>query len=1081
MLRLVLGTDWVSVRNGLLERIARDVAAEKPGRILLVPELISHDMERRLCAAAGDTASRFAEVLTFTRLVRRVSEYAGVLPGDCMDAGGRMVAMAAAARQLHSRLKAYAAVETKPEFLSELLEAVDEFKRCCISPGLLAAAAEQSQGGLAQKLEELSLLLSAYDSVCAQGKMDPADRVSWMLSQLECCDFGREHVFYIDGFPDFTRQHMAVLEHLISTSQEVTVGLNCDRPNSDGLAFEKPGDTAARLLRFAQAAGIPAEIIHLEDRPGPLGASCRSLFQGRLPQGLSCVQAVAVDGPVAEVEYTADRIMELVRSGCRFRDISVVCSDLNAYGDYIQLLFPRWGIPVYQSGTEDILSQSVIAMVLAALEAAAGALEQRDVLRYLRSALSPLSPEECDLVENYAVIWGVHGKRWLEPWTQHPDGLSGIWNDRTQGELERLNRSRILAMEPLARLRHGIAQAENLGSQVQALFDFLEELALAQRLEVLARELEESGNGRGAQILSQLWEILLSALEQLQGVLGDTAWDGDTFQRLLTLLLRQYDVGTIPPSLDTVTVGGVSAMRCQQAKHVFILGVSEGALPGYPGSTGLLSDQERTALRALGMPLTGGAMEGIQAEFSEIYGVFSGAEETVTMTCSGQPSFLFRRLAQMSGGEVHPEPSLGSALWDRRDAAAALAALEAEKAAQALSLDEEYRAVRSRTQHSLGIVERAHIAPLYGKRLTLSASQVDTQAQCRLYHFLRYGLRARERKEASIDPAEFGTYVHAVLEKTAKRVMELGGFSRVSMEQTLEIARQFSGEYAENRFSQMDSQRLKYLLQRNRQELDLIVTELWQELKASGFAPVAFELNFDSCGEMPEIAVPSAAMEAVLRGYVDRVDLWEDQGKRYFRVVDYKTGSKDFDYCDVYNGVGLQMLLYLFALERSGGAVVGDAQAAGVQYFPARVPVLPSDGKLTAQQAEDQRKKHWVRKGLLLDREDVLQAMDPSEEFRRLCCDRKKDGSIRGDLASREELQLLRQYVFGLLGDMVEEIASGEVSPNPYTRGSAHDPCTYCPYGSICHSDTVALRRNYKAMDRGAFWSALRSEGMENG
>ena len=89
---------------------------------------------RRLCVAAGDTASRFAEVLSFTQLGNRVSDEAGHAILDCLDNGGRVVAMAAAARQLHSVLKTYASVETKPEFLTGLLDAIDEFKRCCIVP-----------------------------------------------------------------------------------------------------------------------------------------------------------------------------------------------------------------------------------------------------------------------------------------------------------------------------------------------------------------------------------------------------------------------------------------------------------------------------------------------------------------------------------------------------------------------------------------------------------------------------------------------------------------------------------------------------------------------------------------------------------------------------------------------------------------------------------------------------------------------------------------------------------------------------------------------------------------------------------
>ena len=157
MLHLLLGRDWTANRDAVMKRIAADVHQKLPGRILMVPELISHETERRLCAAAGDTASRYAEVLSFTRLARRVAEDMGSASIACLDDGGRVVAMAAAARQLSSRLKAYAAVETKPEFLAGLIEAVDEFKRCCITSEDLLPASRETEGSLAQKLEELSL------------------------------------------------------------------------------------------------------------------------------------------------------------------------------------------------------------------------------------------------------------------------------------------------------------------------------------------------------------------------------------------------------------------------------------------------------------------------------------------------------------------------------------------------------------------------------------------------------------------------------------------------------------------------------------------------------------------------------------------------------------------------------------------------------------------------------------------------------------------------------------------------------------------------------------------------------------
>ena len=1087
MLHLVLGTDWTKNRDTVLERIAEDVRLQRPNVVLIVPELITHDMERRLCAAAGDTASRYAEVLSFSRLALRVADSVGCAVEECLDNGGRVVAMAAAARMLSSKLKAYASVESKPEFLTGLVDAVDEFKRCCISAGDLMAASAQAEGSLAQKLEELSLLLESYDSLCAQGKRDPRDRMGWVLEQMELSDYGRDHIFYIDAFPDFTRQHMAVLEHLIRVCPRLTVSLNCDKPDTAALAFEKAGQTALELLRIARRLGVEAEIEYVgQEQSLPLGYMRSHLFQGRIePQFHLADRLGLVRAETAwqEVTEAAEHILKLVSDGCRYRDIGVVCADMSQYRALISMIFHRCGIPVYLSGTDDILEKAVVTTILSAMDAAAGDLEQREVLRYLRSVLSPLDPDSCDRLENYAIIWGIQGKMWNKAWQFHPDGLEGEWNEDAYARLEELNEARSTTIGPLVRLRDGFRKAISLAQQIQALYDFLEDIGLERRLSNLADRLEREGDSRTAQELNQLWEIILGAMEQMYDILGGTAWDTESFIRLFRLLLSQYDVGTIPTVLDSVTVGPVSAMRCQQQKHLIVMGALEGTLPGYGGSSGVLSDQERVALRKMGVPLTGGAMEGLQEEFAAIYGVFCGAMETVTVSCpAGQPSMVYRRLLEMADDEIQAEGRLGSALKDPVDAAAWLSGFRARQEAERLGLHTEYDMVMRQSRYELGSVAYENIQALYGDTLRLSASQVDRLAECRLSYFLKYGLRAKERKEASVDPAEFGTYVHDVLEHTAKEIKEMGGFHQVSLAQTLEISQKYADAYAKERFSQLDSQRVAYLFRRNNQELEMVVQELWEELSRSEFAPTGFEVEFSKDADMPPIAIDGAKMNAELRGFVDRVDQWQGLGSNYFRVVDYKTGRKDFDYCDVYNGVGLQMLLYLFALESGGQEILGGRSIpAGVQYFPARIPVMGADGRLDEAEAEKIRLKEKRRKGLLLDDEQVLQAMEPGESPLRMNYSVRKDGSRSGDLASREQLGMLKVYVYKVLRDLVSDIASGNVMPNPYTRGSSHSACAFCPYGAVCHQDEVTGRRNYKTMTAQRFWEEIGKEGKDHG
>ena len=1079
MLTILLCRDQSAGTDAVLEQIAADVSARRGNRILMVPELISHDVERRLCKVAGDTASRYAEVLSFTRLARRVEEMVGSGAEECLDNGGRMVAMAAAAISLHSQLKAYAAVETKPEFLTELVDAVDEFKRCCISAADLKEAGKNTSGSLAQKLFELSLILESYDALCSQGKRDPRDRMNWVLEQLEDMEFAGEHVFYIDGFPDFTRQHMDIIALLIRMSPSVTVCLNCDAVDSTNMAFEKAGQTARQLVDAAKKANIPVEIRRLSEEEGALQEIRSLVFQGNIvskPEMAEKLELIRCESAYQECQVAAQKVFDLVSNGCRYRDIAVVCSQMPTYRALLHLAFRNCAIPLYLAGTDEVLQSSVIMTVLFALDAALGGMEQQDVLRYLRSAASPLLLEECDLIENYAVVWGISGKRWLEEWTGHPEGLSGRWNQGAYDLLAQVNRIRHRAMEPLEQLRLALKRAVCLKDQITALYHFLEQIGYAARLSALAETMELNGDRRGAQVLGQLWEILISALEQMYDVLGDTFWVDDAFPRLLRLLLSQYDVGTIPPVLDAVTAGDVSSMRCTRAKHVIILGANEGSFPGYSGSSGLLTDQERVELRRIGVPLTGGSLDGLQSEFAEIYGVLCGAREKIIMSCSEEPSFIFRRLSQMAGREHTASAQFTAETVDQTAAAAYLVSQQRENDAKRMGIADAYDKIHAAVSYDMGDVTPNNIQKLYGSTLNLSASQVDKQAECRLSYFLQYGLRAKERKEATVDPAEFGTYVHSVLELTARDVMAMGGFRNVDLETTLQIADGHSKAYAQEHFSQLDSQRMEYLFRRNMQELELVVQELWRELHDAQYAPERFELHFAVDGEMPAIEIPGTMIPAALRGFVDRVDLWQHAGANYVRVVDYKTGKKDFDYCDVFNGVGLQMLLYLFALEEQGSAITGEtAIPAGVQYFPARVPYV------SAESANDDswlklRQKQWVRKGLLLNDEASLQAMDPTEGMDTLNCKRTKDGTVSGDVVDRSQMIMLKKYVMRILQKMVNSIASGNVQPNPYTRGSSHNACTFCPYGAVCHKDTVAGRRDYQAMSAQRFWEDVEKE-----
>ena len=93
--------------------------------------------------------------------------------------------------------------------------------------------------------------------------------------------------------------------------------------------------------------------------------------------------------------------------------------------------------------------------------------------------------------------------------------------------------------------------------------------------------------------------------------------------------------------------------------------------------------------------------------------------------------------------------------------------------------------------------------------------------------------------------------------------------------------------------------------------------------------------------------------------------------------MDYKSGKKKFDLANVRMGLDIQMLLYLFALQKEGKRYFGrEIEPAGVLYLPARDEILSMERNVTPEALEKEREKTLKRSGLLLGEPQVLQAME---------------------------------------------------------------------------------------------------------
>ncbi len=296
--------------------------------------------------------------------------------------------------------------------------------------------------------------------------------------------------------------------------------------------------------------------------------------------------------------------------------------------------------------------------------------------------------------------------------------------------------------------------------------------------------------------------------------------------------------------------------------------------------------------------------------------------------------------------------------------------------------------------------------------------------------------------------------------------------------------------YAETELGGLDDKttRFQYLYRRLTIILYDVAERLQDELKVSDFVPSDFELSIGNEAEVESytLDLPDGGTLAV-RGSVDRVDLCEKDGKTYVRVVDYKSGGKEFELSDILYGLNLQMLLYLFTIEQNGTGKYEDAVPAGILYYPAkRANGTTTRRDAPPEEADVDNKGKNAQNGLLLGDLEVLDAMEHGLEgnYIPVKLKRKKDGETSltpvKTLASLQELGQLHKRIDFLLKKMATSLHEGAIPATPAEQ-NGYLPCSYCDYRAVCRPEEPTTRVIEKITDRETLMEEMTKEVENDG
>lgn len=879
-----------------------------------------------------------------------------------------------------------------------------------------------------------------------------------------------------------------------------------------------------------------------------------------LPTDDVCITASA--NPYSEVEDTARDIIRLCREcGYRYRDIAVTMRNPDSYSSIIKSVFKRYGIPFFLDGKRDIDGHPLIVFILSALEIFTSNWSYEAVFRYAKTGLLDIGRDELDILENYVLANGIRGNVWKREsdWDYPVEGSSRQKEptDRETELLRRIDAARRKLAGPLDAFRQKTKGGVTAVVFCTALYELLIETGAAGKIEELSRRFADNGQLDKANEYRQVWNIVMDVFTQIVDVLGEESIGTERFAEILSAGFAGHKMSLIPPALDQVLAGSIERARSHDIKALYILGVNEGVLPGGRGDEGLLSDMDRDSLGQLGLELAGNTKSRALEERFMVYMALATPSRYLWLSYPAadrdgkalRPSRVIsevkriipqvtERSTVIGSADGLPMPSAPEPVFDEM-VSQLRRRFDGEPVHEGwkhiyrwFGTKPEWKDKCRTITEGLEYTNQAQsltgdrAARLYGRPVFTSISRMEAYASCPFSFYVKYGLKAKERRIYRFDPTDAGTFMHSIIDEFS-RLLVRNNISWRKLDRkwcSEQVARLVDRHVTSQGKSILgSSKRYLYVSDRLKKTVVKALMLISRHIESSGFEPSGYEVEFGENGRYPPITIELPSGECIkMTGRIDRIDSMTNEDGTYLRIIDYKSGNRALKLGDVYYGLQLQLLTYLDAvlgmeeeaqacpdgaeyinedeeqsfetketeaihgqktvneLVREKDKEYGKALPAGVLYFRLNDPLIRCGRNSTEEEIEKALLKELRMKGLVLADVKLIREMDREMSGDSLIIPARinKDGTLgRSSAATMEQFGILRNHVRKLLASIGSDILDGNVTVRPYKKRK-ETACTYCSYSSVCQFDTSMKDNSYRILadlDEAELWRMMGS------
>lgn len=1099
-LRIIYGKSGSGKSKYCFSEIAKLIENEKKIYII-TPEQFSFTAEKKLMESIKTKSVINAEVITLSRMAYRILQEIGGSKKTRLSKCGKSMLIYSILNENKNNLKF---LSKSDENIDLSMTAITEFKKHGVLPQQLQDEIQKIDDEyLKTKLKDMLLIYESFEQKLQGEYIEDTDLLTMLSNNIEQTDIIKDSIIYIDEFSGFTYQEYEIIKKFIKFAKKVTITVCTDslEPslNPDIDIFYSNKITISKILNLLKEENLKIEeSIFLKDIPRfkteELKHLEKNIFNNRVTiynKQVENLKLFLAKNQYSEIENIAKEITKLVKDKkLRYKDIAVITKNIDTYSSLVRAIFNEYDIPVFIDEKRDLNQNIIVQYLLSILEIFNNNFSKETVFNYLKIGFLEIEKDDIFKLENYCAKWGIKQNKWKN------DFNFGV-NDENKEEIEYLNVLRKQIIDPLLKLRKKFGTVKDT---TKAIYEFLQKQNIEKKINKKIDKLQKIGQIDLANEYISSYKIILDIFDEIVLIFGNEKLGVDKYIQILKTGLKNSELGKIPGTQDQVIVGDVDRSRSHKVDTIFIIGLNDGNFPSIKKSEGFFGDKDREILKNDGIELANGTIENLYEENFNIYKAFTTAEKRLYLSYSSsetegkslRPSMMVNKIKKIfpelkeKSDVITKKYEITNKMMTYQELLENISILKNNKEIENIwyIVYQYYKTQNEwneRLQKDLqGIdytnvpenINKETIEKLYGNTLNTSVSKLEKFAKCPFSYYLQYGLRLKEKEELKIQSFDTGSFMHETIDEFFKKVKEenINLSELVTNEEKIqELVNIVIKEKLDmgKKYTFIATSKYKILVKRLQRIVAKALKYIIEGLVYSEFNIEGTEIEFGKKGKYKPILIQLEDGKKVgIVGKIDRIDTANSEDGKYLRIIDYKSSARNIDLNEVYAGIQIQLLTYIDAVCKEEVLM-----PAGVLYFSLLEQMIKANKKISQEQIEEELRKNFKMKGLILADIKVIKMHDKNLETgtsKLIPATITKSGDIsegKTNGVNKEEFKILQNYIYKTIKQISKEIFNGNIALKPYNN-KGKTPCEYCSYKAICGFNPRICGNSYNYVEK---------------